>query len=52
MYGRSRGYEVPFLNEFHLVRKMRLAKESMDVLNIIEPGISTIKGAFKKLKFM
>ena len=45
MYGRCRGYEVPFLNELHLTRKMQLAKESMEVLNIIEPGISTIKGS-------
>ena len=45
MYGRCRGYEIPFLNEHHLTRKMQLAKESMEVLNIIEPGISTIKGS-------
>ena len=48
MYGRCRGYEVPFLNEFHLMRKMQLAKESMDVLNITEPGIGTIKGSIGK----
>ena len=44
MYGRCRGYEVPFLNESHLTRKKQLAKESIAVLKITEPGISTIKG--------
>ena len=48
MYGRCQGYEVPYLNEFHLMRKLQLAKESMEVLNITEPGIGTIKGTVDK----
>ena len=48
MYGRCQGYEVPYLNEFHLMRKLQLAKESMEVLNITEPGIGTIKGTDDK----
>ncbi len=44
MYGRCPGFEVPFLTEFHLSRKMQLCKESLDVLDAIEPGLSSVRG--------
>ena len=44
MYGRCPGYEVPFLNEFHIARKMKLCKESLEVLEILEPGLSSVRG--------
>ena len=49
-YGRSAGYEVPSLmaNPKLLERKIALAKNVLEVVGKIEPGISSVKGNFKK----
>ena len=48
-YGRSAGYEVPSLmaNPKLLERKIALAKNVLEVVGKIEPGISSVKGNFK-----
>ena len=52
-YGRSAGYEVPVLmsNPKLLERKIALAKNVLEVVGKIEPGISSIKGNFKLFQF-
>lgn len=49
-YGRSAGYEVPALmaNPRLLERKIALAKNILEVVGKIEPGISSVKGNFKR----
>lgn len=44
MYGRCKGHEMQHLTESDLVRKQRLGLEAMEVLNLVEPGISGVKG--------
>ena len=47
-YGRSPGFEMQNLamNQKLLQRKEDLAREVLEVLSIIEPGISAAKGLF------
>lgn len=44
MYGRCKGHEMQDLTESDLVRKQQLGLEAMEVLNIVEPGISGVRG--------
>ena len=44
MYGRCKGHEMHHLTESDLVRKQQLGLEAMEVLNIVEPGISGVRG--------
>ena len=44
MYGRCKGHEMQHLTESDLVRKQRLGLEALEVLDLLEPGISGVKG--------
>ena len=44
MYGRCKGHEMQNLTESELIRKQQLGLEAMEVLSILEPGISGVKG--------
>ena len=44
MYGRCKGREMQDLTESDLVRKQRLGLEAMEVLDVVEPGISGVRG--------
>ena len=44
MYGRCKGREMQDLTESDLLRKQRLGLEAMEVLEVVEPGISGVRG--------
>ena len=44
MYGRCKGREMQDLTESDLLQKQRLGLEAMEVLEVVEPGISGVRG--------
>ena len=44
MYGRCRGSEMQHLTESDLLRKQQLGLEALQTLDLVEPGISSVKG--------
>ena len=44
MYGRCRGNEMQHLTESDLIRKQQLGHEALRTLDLVEPGISSVKG--------
>ncbi|XP_045604494.1 SET domain-containing protein SmydA-8 [Procambarus clarkii] len=44
MYGRLPGYLLPELTEAHLVRKVACCRDLLQVLDVLDPGITRLRG--------
>ncbi|XP_071534111.1 uncharacterized protein [Panulirus ornatus] len=44
MYGRVAGYILPELSEAHMVRKVACCQDLLQVLDILDPGVSRLRG--------
>lgn len=52
LYGRDEKYLLPSLTEDQLERKITICRQLMDVINVVEPGLTRLRGIKTNVNFL